>query len=129
MKDKLQHILHWLPLVIYVSLILFFSTGSVPKEIEKYPDILLHTCEYMVLGLFLYYAFVTTFAIEPVKLAFILTGIGMTVGIMDEIIQSYTPSRFASVKDLVVDLVALGLSQIILYYFRKNKIWKVPEPK
>jgi VanZ family protein len=125
----LLHFIHWSPLLIYVFLILFFSTGGIPEEIQHVPDIFLHSCEYMVLGLFLYYAFVTTFKIESLKLAFILTGIGVFIGIFDEFVQLYTPTRDASIKDIIVDFLALALAQTILYHLKKNNKWIVPSPK
>ena len=114
------HIYHWFPLIVYSFLILFLSSEKIPEEMQIIPDFILHTCEYMVLGLFLYFAFFTTFSIQPVKLVFYLTGIGMIIGVFDEIIQSFTPSRVGSLKDLFVDLIALFLSQVILYHMNKN---------
>jgi VanZ family protein len=87
-------------LVFAVSLVRF---ADAPGPEFQMKDKLVHTAEFITLGLLLFGAF--RWSIGPSKLAtfvFLLT-LGMTVGAIDEMIQSQIPGRNMDIFDWIAD--------------------------
>jgi VanZ family protein len=121
-KSKIPVIFYWLLLMTYLYLMFFGSSSKIPETIQFIPDYILHTIEYMLLGSLFYFSFKSTFKMNPAKMAILIVFIGIFVGLTDEFIQSFTPTRDCSLRDLMVDLIALTLSQTALYYLHKAGI-------
>ena len=98
-------------LIAYVLLIFAVSTmqfAHPPGPEFQMKDKLVHMAEFTALGLLLFAAF--RFSVSPSKLAtfVFLVVVGMTVGAIDEMIQSQTPGRSMDIFDWVAD--SLGTS-------------------
>ncbi len=93
-------------LIAYVLLV--FTVSSIrfahpPGPEFHLKDKLVHITEFAVLGLLLFRAF--RWSVSPSKLAtfVFLLALGMTVGAMDEMIQSQVPGRSMDVFDWLAD--------------------------
>ena len=117
-------IYYWLPVIIYIVLIFYFSSLSRIEAIETIPefilkDKLLHLIEYSILAILLYRALnqYQQFQSTALILAIILSTF---YGLTDELHQLFVPGRFFSIADLFSDFLG---SNIILLRRQFSKIY------
>ncbi len=111
MSEKIKS---WLLVIAYACLIFYLSSQpyvSIPPEIEEIDpeNIILHICEYSILG------FLLLKATGEEKL-FLSFALGSFYGITDEIHQSFVPNRTSSPIDAIADSVGV----IIGIYLRRK---------
>jgi VanZ family protein len=110
-----QFLLYWLPLLLYVTVILTLSAQ--PNLKQPFPfengDKLCHLIEYGGLGILLARllrgALRVRFALVG---ALIAIAVGSLIGAGDEYFQSYIPGRDSSVYDWMADTTGVMLAQI-----------------
>ena len=114
--------------VAYIGAIFFFADSSVISDLSPFnPYSLLHVPLYGILTLLL---FLSISSSKPVaknsvnstnstgSTRFLIVGLVATmVGVADEIHQAYIPGRNASVSDVFLDIVGIGLCLLILKRF------------
>jgi VanZ family protein len=103
----------WLPAVVYMAAIFYFSAQSnpLPEVTTHVWDKLLHTIEYAGLSVLLCRALVGEGA-DPtvaVALAILLAGV---YGATDEYHQSFVQLRTADLQDWIVDIIGASLGAI-----------------
>ena len=108
----------WLPLVIYLGLIYYFSSLSQIKIGLHAADFPLHLAEYFVLSVLIFRAL--NFGLrERASLTVILFSLLLSIAyaVLDEIHQAYVPNRNPSQLDLIADGLGaiLGLFAIVVY--------------
>ena len=113
MKSKLKF---KLPALLYMGLILSISSLN-QQMVSKYSfgleDFMLHAVEYNVLGVLLIWAIYSDKAEIELKQSYRLAmGAGTLFAMADEFLQSFIPSRHASLEDVVADVFGLILSII-----------------
>jgi len=107
----------WLLVIVYACLIFYLSSQpyvSIPSRIEKIDpeNIILHICEYSILG------FLLLKATGEEKL-FLSFALGSFYGITDEIHQSFVPNRTSSPIDAIADSVGVIMG---IYLRRKLSV-------
>lgn len=112
-------LLYWLPVLLYASLIFYFSSLPYPEEqlpdflLKKFSDKLLHLVEYGVLGVCCYRAFRwaagSTAARHAVVLAIMVSSF---YGMTDEVHQAFVPFRESSWLDWVADTVGAAMGAV-----------------
>ncbi len=116
----------WIPVVLYAALII--GASSIPSDRMPLPELwsydkLLHAVEYFVLGALVARAF----AIGPPRLspvvAFAVAVIaGAAFGGLDELYQSTTPGRAATVWDALADAVGASIGALTVMLWRTRKV-------
>ncbi len=104
----------YLPPIAYVLLILSASSlpgASVAKLTFDISDYILHFIEYNFFGVTLIWAFLGAQAFDALKKA---TGLAILAGcltaVLDEFYQSFIPTRFSSVYDVLADSLGVLFS-------------------
>ena len=94
--------------VAYIAGIFLFADSSVISDLSPFnPYSLLHIPLYGILTLLLFFSFVPS---KSHSTRFLIVGLVATViGVADEIHQAYIPGRNASVVDVFLDIVGIGL--------------------
>lgn len=101
-----------LTLILYVVLILFMSTRShvsPPGPDFELKDKLAHAVEYFVLGLLLFGGIGWTVSRSKLITFLFLFAVGVSIGALDELLQSYTPNREMDFYDWIADAVGVAL--------------------
>jgi len=111
-------------LILYLGLIFFAS--SQPYFQPPGPDIesidkLAHGGEYFVLGLLLFAAIGRSISRSKPGTFLFLLSIGVSIGALDEIFQSYIPGREMSIYDWIADAVGVGLGTGLAVQLRLGK--------
>ncbi len=99
-NPKRKQLVRWMPTILYIALIIFSSSQRIPKIPGKHMDKLVHLCVYGVLSALAYRSFFLNKSPNPLIKSLVLS---LAIGILDEIIQSFTPVRTASLADLLAD--------------------------
>ncbi len=113
----------WLPVALYVGMILFVSSQPFLKPPLKFvnADKLFHALEYGGLGLLLARAVRGSMtARAPLVAAGIALAIGVVVGAGDEWYQSFVPGRESDVRDLLADTAGCAIAQFAYVWFVKD---------
>ncbi|MBI4161923.1 MAG: VanZ family protein [Acidobacteria bacterium] len=104
MRLLTRHLGLWLPPFLYIGLIFFFSTRTLPLAAHLGPDYLLHAAEYFLLGTFMVRAWNgglrDTAGAWPIAGSWLLC---VACGVLDEITQRSVPGRVASPMDVLAD--------------------------
>lgn len=107
---------YYAPAGIYFLMILILSSlnqTTVAKFTWGIEDFVLHAMEYHLFGLTLIWAMYRDKPPHELKPSYrVAVGVGTLFAIADEFYQSFIPSRFASVEDVVADVFGLILSII-----------------
>ncbi|MCF7807549.1 MAG: VanZ family protein [Candidatus Marinimicrobia bacterium] len=107
---------YYAPPIVYVLLILFLSSLN-QNVVSTYSfglaDYILHGVEYHILGVTLIWAFYR----EKPRLEFrssysLAISTGSLIAMADEFYQSFIPTRYSTIEDVVVDVFGLILSVI-----------------
>lgn len=109
----------FIPVVLW-SLVIFtfssFPTGSASRY--YWPDFvvkkLAHMVEYGILALLVYRAFINTGVSKPVSLRFAFVW-AVVYGMTDEVHQSFTPGREATLRDVIFDTIGAGVALYFLW--------------
>jgi len=105
----------WLPIVLYVALILVLSAQPglhVPGEVA-YTDKLAHTVEYGGFGFLAHRAVRDTWPRAPRFERALLTVAAISLfGVFDEVFQAGVPGRDSSVLDWAADTLGATLAQV-----------------
>jgi hypothetical protein len=102
------------PAVLYVILIGVLSSLN-QQVVAKYSwgiqDFILHAIEYHLLGLTLIWAMLREKDIFELRSAYRLAvSLGVGIAVADEFYQSFVPSRFSTIEDVVADSFGVILS-------------------
>lgn len=104
------------PAFVYVILIVFLSSLNqtvVTNFSWGIEDFILHVTEYHIFGIALIWAFFREKPATELKQSYRLAiGLGTLFAMADEFYQSFIPSRFSSIDDVVADTFGLILSII-----------------
>ena len=120
MKKINQIIVRWFPVMLWMSIIFWFSSQSAITVVESKPaDILIHKLahvgEYMILYTLLFWAFNGKNARSLIIL--------IMFAISDEIHQYFVPTRECRITDVLIDILGGLTSMTLLYfYFKKTMI-------
>ena len=99
-------------LILYVLLIFFLSSRPylTPLGPEfRLKDKVVHTVEYLILGVLLYTGVGWLLRKPKFTLFWILFAIGATLAAMDEILQSFIPGRLTDLYDWVADTIGVAI--------------------
>lgn len=113
------------PAILYVVLI--FSLSSLNQRMVTnlswgIQDFLLHGTEYHFFGVTLIWAMLREKSLIELKSSYRLAvGIGAFIAIADEVYQSFVPSRFSTIEDVVADIFGIILSIITFSLVMKIK--------
>ncbi len=109
-----------MPLVFYLSLMLFFSTRSFPAVAAVAPDFLLHGAEYFFLGAFMIRAFNDGFHyLISRRIIWLSLGFCLGLAILDEWLQRSIPNRVGSFGDVVSDATGAVLAVLAVMTIQK----------
>lgn len=117
---------YYSPSILYVLLILFLSSldqDVVAAYSYGIADFILHSVEYNILGVTLIWAVYR----EKPRLEFrrsysLAISTGTLIAIADEFYQSFIPTRYSTVEDVVADVFGLILSVITFSVLMKIPI-------
>ena len=119
---------YWLPLLIYMGLIVYLSSLSQPPEtlmevIDWGPiDKVFHLVEFTILGVLLARALSYSLRrILPTSTWIIAFAVAVLFGVSDEWHQSFVIGRHSTVSDLIVDIIGSALGVGIVYLRAKRK--------
>jgi VanZ family protein len=101
----------WLPAVAWMAVIFFFSSRPMPPGTEVIPDWITHGCSWAILAILLSGALDASRGARVALPAFLGA---VAYGVLDEIHQSYVPTRHADAADLVKDAVG-ALAGVVLW--------------
>ncbi len=110
-----------LPLVLYLALIFFFSSGPVTTPaLKEIADYYLHAIEYCVLYFLMFWALHEGLQRKAGRGGYWLAAL-LTVlyGISDEFHQRFVPTRDASFADVGADAIGALLGTLLLAGFKK----------
>ncbi len=100
-----------LTLIMYVLLIFFMSTRTSfqpPGPDFELKDKLAHAAEYCLLGLLLFSGIGWTVSRSKGITFLFLFAVGVSIGALDELLQSYVPGRDMDMWDWVADAVGVA---------------------
>lgn len=111
MSRKLRSMLNWAPAVIYMGLIYYLSSLSHPPSVlVKAPDYVLHAVEYFVLYVLVFLALHEGLHRYPGRGSYWVPAvIAILYGLLDEYHQKFVPNRDASLRDVLADMVGVGV--------------------
>ncbi len=124
---------YFLPAILYVLLIITLSSlnqNVVAQYSMGIQDFILHASEYHLFGLTIIWAVLRDKPWKELKPSYrIAVGVGALFAFADEFYQSFVPTRFSTMDDVVADVFGVILSIItfsllmkipILERFRQN---------
>ncbi len=107
---------YFLPAILYVLIIISLSSLNqitVSKYTWGIEDFFLHATEYHFFGVTLIWAIFREKPWHELKSSYRLAvGIGALIACADEFYQSFIPSRFSTIEDVVADVFGVILSII-----------------
>lgn len=116
---------YYAPSILYVILILFLSSldqSTVKHFSRDMADYLLHSVEYNIYGVTLIWAFYREKPRTELRYSYRLAvSVGALTAMGDEFYQSFIPSRYSTIEDVVADIFGLILSIITF-----SLIMKIP---
>ncbi|MCS7231410.1 MAG: VanZ family protein [Elusimicrobiota bacterium] len=129
----MKKILSWVYVVVWCSVIFFFS--SIPdlkiKELG-FLDLILrkiaHILEYAILGILFKNAFFVSFNIKEFNSDFFSFILSFIYAVSDEIHQKFVPGRHFALSDIGIDGIGIILGIILWNRFLKFKLYKNQKP-
>jgi len=110
--------------IAYVAGIFLLADSSVVSDLSTFnPYSLLHIPLYGILTFLLILSFmpITQLPNHLITRFLVVGFIALIVAIADEIHQAYVPDRDASVTDILLDMVGIGLALFLIFRFLKIK--------
>ena len=118
--------LAWIPAIVYIALI--FAISSIPGSIHgRIPfrifDKAAHLVEFAGLGLFLMVAFRGSMPRAGLRHVLLLVlAVGLAIGVLDELYQSFVPGRAVEFLDWVADTIGVVLgSALAMFHYRRRE--------
>ena len=122
----------WVPVVLWATLIFFFSSEALPPTSRIYwRDFVVkksaHVVEYAVFATLVFRAFINS-GMERKRAAVYTLVLSMLYGATDEYHQSFTPGREPRIRDWIFDTIGAGLASYYLWRLlpkapKKLKLW------
>lgn len=113
---------YWLPSLIWMGVIFYLSSRTGDDLESLFPFLESfdwgHLVAYYILCLLVYFALNKTFKPKRNFLWSII--LSVLYGITDEFHQSFVPSRYPDVFDLMNDFIGAGFAMVTLYFFKKR---------
>lgn len=107
---------HWLPIPVYVGIVLAVSALFVPRAPFSVNDKLIHAFEFAGLGVLVARALIAQFPqSRPLGHAFTAALFCLGCGALDEWVQSYQPLRNSDFHDLMADAIGGLLGALFVY--------------
>jgi VanZ family protein len=108
---KVRNMLNWAPALVYMGLIYYLSSLShPPSALVIAPDYVLHGVEYFVLYVLVFLAMHEGLHRYPGRGSFWVPAVfAVLYGMLDEYHQKFVPNRDASIRDLLADMVGVGV--------------------
>lgn len=106
--------LYWVPVLIYLGIIFYFSSKSANQISLPTPDYIAHAVEYFGLSCLVWWAWLGSRAGNPGLAPLAAVIFCVLFGITDEFHQSFQAGRFYSWSDLLADFVGACLAQGLL---------------
>lgn len=111
--------------IMWISFVYFLSTKS-SEQLQSIPipkDNWAHIVAYFILGILLLFTLSKSNKLSFLNIILLTYSIGMTFGMIDEYIQSFTPQRNSDIGDLMRDSLGLliSISAYSLYVWIKKK--------
>ncbi|MCF7826434.1 MAG: VanZ family protein [Candidatus Marinimicrobia bacterium] len=107
---------YFAPAVLYAILILLLSSmdqNTAHRYAADIEDYILHFVEYNLFGVTLTWAFFREKPMTELRYSYRLAvGVGTLAAMADEFYQSFIPSRYSTIEDVVADVFGLILSII-----------------
>jgi VanZ family protein len=113
-RPTLHRIVVWGPVVAYLALIYYLSSRSQAGWAGRYPDSVLHACEYAALAVLLARALndglATSIPGRRLALTWVLC---VLYALSDEFHQAFVPNRISDWRDVVADAVGAFLGLLV----------------
>ena len=111
----------WGSLAFYCLLVFIASAmSSVPSELNRLPDYVLHAIEYFLMGLLAHIAFrQRPLSYGPIMAGLMAVIFCLAFAATDEFHQYFVKGRDASFRDIGADVVGAALAQAIIFTFRR----------
>ena len=122
-----QFLFYWLPVLVYLTAIFYFSSLSNPPSPLHFDnaDKLEHLCEYGLFGLLVGRAIRKSVSPYSMLAAAVITvSLVMMIAAADEYFQSFVPGRDSAIFDWLTDTTAAITSQGLLW-----RAWSAAEKK
>ena len=106
---------YWLPVVVYLAVVQVLGAQPNLTVPMLFPNVdkVVHLLEYGGLGVLLARALRASLgAPAPIRTALLAVGMGLCMGVADEVIQSFVPGRMSSANDLLADFTGLLFAQV-----------------
>ena len=106
-----EHTAHWL-----VPILRLLAAGATPTQLDALHGLVRksgHLTEYALLAALWYRAFVGARRLRPWRAAAIAFAISLVWAILDEVHQSFEPSRTASIRDVAIDSIGALLAVVV----------------
>ncbi len=117
----MKKILYWLPPLLWMSVIYYFSGRTGSQLNSLFPFIKNfdwgHVTAYLILSALFYYAFARTTSLKHISLWSVL--LCLTYAVSDEYHQSFVPSRSAEILDIRNDMIGAMLAVVAINLFKK----------
>lgn len=125
MRKKVEtFLLYWMPVIAYGGFIFYLSSRSAPEFLPSFnaSDKLYHILAFTVMSMLWRWAFQPYHGLNRHGKAWALA-IGLTIlyGVIDEVHQSFIPSRSADIFDVLSDTIGAFLAPLP-YNLLKEKI-------
>ena len=117
-------IYRWLPLSVYCLLIYIQSSYPSPEEIPsfRFMDKMLHFVAYGVMGILFYRAYQTLrIRSQYHLLIFFSIASASLYGISDEIHQYFVPARYASISDVIANILGAICGVWVFHVWHRRK--------
>lgn len=107
-------------LAVYCIIVFIGSSVSrLPRELNKFPDYVLHLVEYFIMGILANLAFRS----RPLSYGVVMSAVVaalfcLAYGVSDEFHQYFVTGRSASLPDIGSDLVGAVMAQLLLVAYR-----------
>jgi len=123
----MNRIRHWLPALLWATIIFYFSAQECAPQLTKEKGVQLalqkigHACEYAILAILLHGALHRGHNLGSRRAAILAALIAAGYGVTDEFHQSFVPGRFCMVYDMAIDATGGVLAMIALYAYESHR--------
>lgn len=118
----MPRLLYWVPVVLYMGVIFYFSSKTGSQVQLPTPDYIAHGAEYFGLSWLVRWAWSGSLNSKPEQAYWLAILFSFIYGISDEFHQSFVPGRSPDVMDLLADTVGATLAMVVWYGWKKFKL-------